>query len=122
MAFETMENWDGEAIYLLDDFELEHEHEEFLLNEYNDVDNEQEAFLDETMSDDSDEELEWMQDANGQLYYTYTINNGVHTIRPMENGLVWETGNVTYFIQNATIYHNNVAVGFINNDGQAEFN
>ena len=102
---ETMENWNGEVIDLSGEFELEAEYEEY----------------DETISDDSDEEIEWMQDSNGQLYYTYTLNNGVHTIRPLENGLLWETGNFTYFIQNGTIYYNNEVVGFINNDGVAEF-
>jgi hypothetical protein len=116
-----MENWNGvHVIDLSHEFELDAEQEEFMMNElfYED----REEFLDENISDDSDEEIEWLQDANGQLYYTYTFNNGVNTIRPRENGLLWETGNVTYFIQNGTIYHDNIEVGFINNDGEAEFN
>lgn len=119
--FPTMENWNGvHVIDLSHEFELDAEQEEFMMNElfYED----REEFLDENISDDSDEEIEWLQDANGQLYYTYTFNNGVNTIRPRENGLLWETGNVTYFIQNGTIYHDNIEVGFINNDGEAEFN
>jgi hypothetical protein len=115
-----MENWNGEhVIDLSQEFELEAEQEEFLMNEL--FDEEQEEFLTENISDDSDEEIDWLQDANGQLYYTYTFNNGIHTIRPTENGLLWETENVTYFIQNSTIYHDNAVVGFINNDGEAEF-